>query len=216
MGAEKWLKGARLVPTLKELCIRVPEKPTNVSSCKSQASRVETQEHVRGDLEVTPLSRIVSSPNGAVALRASKKRTREYKAARRSTGVPFGAADEAFCCCHMLVKTVQVMPLSVLNAIKGERLLVHGDLRAVENGGFVHVVPRKQTCSAAFVFFKAKLVGPPRAHFGMGKVQVRGISRPAPTIEVLGAALIFDVQPFGRGLGVNIVFVVTFDMRVYN
>jgi len=64
---------------------------------------------------------------------------------------------------HVVIKAVQIVPLSVFNIGQIQHCLAHGHFRAVKNGGFVHVVPNMKRIGGAIVCFEE--ITPPRANF---------------------------------------------------
>lgn len=64
--------------------------------------------------------------------------------------------------------------LPMLNVAVVQHVLVHCDLRPVEDTGLVHVVPDVQVLGAALVLVRGELGGPPSTHLRAGDIKVGG------------------------------------------
>mmetsp|Transcript_1308 Transcript_1308/g.2251 ORF Transcript_1308/g.2251 Transcript_1308/m.2251 type:complete len:223 (+) Transcript_1308:1253-1921(+) len=67
---------------------------------------------------------------------------------------------------------------------------------------------------ASDVFVQLELLGPPLPHFLLGEVEVAAVARPAPAVEVRVAVSVLNVQGLRSRLLVDVVVVVSFDVRV--
>mmetsp|Transcript_33421 Transcript_33421/g.74958 ORF Transcript_33421/g.74958 Transcript_33421/m.74958 type:complete len:362 (+) Transcript_33421:1247-2332(+) len=105
------------------------------------------------------------------------------------------------------------MDVTVLDVAVVEEVLGHGDLRAVEDGWLVHVVPRVEMLSAADVVGGEKPTGPVVAHLRVEVVQPRRRARPAVALEV-AAVLVLAEEAQALGLRVDRVAHVHLEVRV--
>ena len=70
MGPEEGLERRSLVPSHKELAVRVAKEAANVGATEAHAGHTEGQTHGDGGLEVAPLRGVVAGPDGRVPLAA--------------------------------------------------------------------------------------------------------------------------------------------------
>lgn len=66
------------------------------------------------------------------------------------------------------------MYISVLKVSHVFNIFMECDFRAVEDGGFVHVIPGEEIRSAALVVIIEELFGPPLSYLRVCKVRPRG------------------------------------------
>mmetsp|Transcript_8836 Transcript_8836/g.27859 ORF Transcript_8836/g.27859 Transcript_8836/m.27859 type:complete len:431 (-) Transcript_8836:843-2135(-) len=210
--AEEGLVRACLVPANKKFRVGVSEEATHVGTSHGQARKRDREQHGCGGRQVAPLGRVVASPDGAMALRASEEGAREDEGARGLAGRPL---DQTAGGGHVLVEAVQVVPLAMLHA--GQRLgvLGHGHFRAVEHRRLVHVVPRVQMLRGARVVVQREAVGPPLTHTPIREVEVRRGAGPAPAVEIR-PVLGLDVVAEALRLGMHRIARVALDVRVHN
>ena len=70
MGPEEGLERRSLVPSHKELAVRIAKEAANISPTESHAGHTEGETHGDGGLEVAPLRGVVAGPDGRVSLAA--------------------------------------------------------------------------------------------------------------------------------------------------
>ena len=70
MGPEEGLEGRSLVPSHKELAVRVAKEAADIGATEAHAGHTEGQTHGDGGLEVAPLRGVVAGPDGRVPLAA--------------------------------------------------------------------------------------------------------------------------------------------------
>ena len=86
---------------------------------------------------MVPLCSVVSCPKCGVPLGPRECRPGEDEGSEGS----FASLDDAHVSGHGVEVTVDVVHVSVLHISVVQAVLVHSHLRAIENRGFVHVVP---------------------------------------------------------------------------
>ena len=77
MGPEEGLERGSLVPSHKELAVRVAKEAANIGATEAHAGHTEGETHGDGGLEVAPLRSVVARPDGCVPLTASKSTSRQ-------------------------------------------------------------------------------------------------------------------------------------------
>ena len=70
MGPEEGLERRSLVPSHKELAVRVAKEAANIGATEAHAGHTEGETHGDGGLEVAPLRGVVAGPDGRVSLAA--------------------------------------------------------------------------------------------------------------------------------------------------
>jgi len=134
---EEWLESTELVPTSEQLGVGVAKEAADICACKGKASNTDRKKHWHGRLEMAKVGGVVTRPDGAMALAAGEKGTRQNKGSLVVTG------RERLRRCEELVKAVDVVHVTVLPSAIVNVVFVHRDLGTVEDRGLVHVVPCK-------------------------------------------------------------------------
>mmetsp|Transcript_99632 Transcript_99632/g.287611 ORF Transcript_99632/g.287611 Transcript_99632/m.287611 type:complete len:206 (-) Transcript_99632:461-1078(-) len=93
VATEKWSVGSRLHPSSHQLGVGIPEKSTNIGTTEGDCPRVQAEEHRSRDLEVGPLSCVITSPDGSITLSSSKEGTTQNEWAQILSAV---STDQTF------------------------------------------------------------------------------------------------------------------------
>lgn len=101
-----------------------------------------------------------------------------------------------------------VLPTTIVNHI-----LRHSNFRTIEDRRFIHVVPNKKRFGGALVVVKFELISPPLARIGIGIINPRRLSRPAPAF-IIGTGWLLDEQTLVLGFLADIVVVVPLDVGI--
>mmetsp|Transcript_17547 Transcript_17547/g.44716 ORF Transcript_17547/g.44716 Transcript_17547/m.44716 type:complete len:648 (-) Transcript_17547:7-1950(-) len=213
--AEEGLEGAGLVPAQQQLRLRVAEEAAHVRAAEADAAQAHREQHGRRAAHVIPARRVVTGPDGAVALRAGEEGSRQHE---RPLGVSLVALHLALGGGALHQHAVEVVQVAVLPAAGVYRVLHDGGLGAVEHGRLVHVVPGEERRCAALVAVVGELVGPPLARRGAYVVHPAAGAGPAPAV-VGGCVRLAVAQHVDAGLLgalVHRVAAVALDVRVHD
>mmetsp|Transcript_51147 Transcript_51147/g.108868 ORF Transcript_51147/g.108868 Transcript_51147/m.108868 type:complete len:220 (-) Transcript_51147:2367-3026(-) len=139
--SEEWLVRPRLHPPRHELSVAVSEESAHVGPHEGKCANVQAEEHGRGDLKVGPLGLVVPCPYGAVPLAGGKEGTGQHEGA---DVVPLVPLYKSLPSRAVEEHSVEVVPLPVLAPVQVQEILLHGDLRPIEDARLIHIIPREQ------------------------------------------------------------------------
>ena len=185
MPAEERVVNPGLVPPRHELPVGVAEETSDVGAGEGETGRAQGEHHGQRHPQVVPIRGVVAGPYRPDALRPREEGARQHER-------PFAVVSlfDSSRRRRVIVHPERVVHLPVLHVPVVNQVLLHRDLRAVEHGRLVHVVPYVQVFRAALVIFQRKLIRPPRPHRGRRHVQIRAAPGPAPPVEVADAVLL--------------------------
>ena len=208
--AEEGVVDSDLVPPRHELGVGIAEETADVRSREREARQPERRHHRDRHPEVVPVRGVVAGPDRADSLRPGEKRAGEHE---RSLAV---ATRDTLGGCRVVVHPEGVVNFPVLHPPGVNQVLLHRNLRSVEHGRLVHVVPDVQVLGASLVLVQRELTRPPVPNRRGGHVQVRGAPRPAPPVKVGASVRLFHVKVLGFRFLVNGVPAVLLHVRVHD
>ena len=130
VGPEEGLVCPCLVPPDHKLGIGILEESADVCPGKGEPCSPDRQEHRNGGFQVFPVRFVITGPDSAVPLGPSKECPGKHERAGVSVYFP---APMALGCGPVLVPPVEVMPFPVFRSIDCFRVLLHGNLRPIED-----------------------------------------------------------------------------------
>ncbi len=146
VGTHERVEDAGLVPAGEKFLARVAEETTDVRSNEGKPSDVVGENHGDRGRKVRPVGLIVTRPYSAKALGTSEEGPRENK---WTTGRLRVAIQKTVECCVGEREAIQVVNVAVLPVVMVKIVFRHRSFRAVEDGGFVHIVPDECVGSCA-------------------------------------------------------------------
>mmetsp|Transcript_13386 Transcript_13386/g.24003 ORF Transcript_13386/g.24003 Transcript_13386/m.24003 type:complete len:333 (+) Transcript_13386:605-1603(+) len=181
MVAQEWVhQHCNLVPSDSHLIVWMLEEPTHVSTHKRLPSQGQCTDHCNGRLQMLPLGIVVTCPNCRVLVGADEEGTCQHK-----RPVSWDAHGQTLEGGAMHVIAVHVVDIAVLHhPMRMDHIPGHGNLRPVEHGRLVHVVPNVGVGVRALVLVQGKLGPPVVPHLRIREVRVARRARPAPPLIV--------------------------------
>mmetsp|Transcript_7042 Transcript_7042/g.21465 ORF Transcript_7042/g.21465 Transcript_7042/m.21465 type:complete len:230 (-) Transcript_7042:1328-2017(-) len=210
VSAEERLPGAHLIPPGEKLVRGVAKEAADVRADKGETGNRHGEQHRHRGLQVFPGREIVAGPHRAPLLASSK----EASAQDEGPDPVFSRPSKALKCCPVDVVSVRVVQVAMLPAALVLQVLGHGELRAIEDGGLVHVVPGVQVVGEVWVRAVVEQLLPHGADARGQEVQVARVARPAPARKVCLSVLLLHVQVLVLGALVDDVVLCDLNVRV--
>lgn len=101
-----------------------------------------------------------------------------------------------------------MLPVTVV-----DHLLLHGDLRTIEDGRLVHIIPDMHVLARAIKLVEPELLLPPLTSLRLVEVHPGGLTGPAPSLIVLTRRFL-DKKRLVLGLLTRTVVIRAFDMGI--
>lgn len=212
VAAEKRVESAGLIPAGEEFLGWVTKEAPYVGTGKGHTGDALGEEHGKCLRKVLPVGLVVAGPHCGRALGAGKVGPGQHKwaalFARAKTG--FKSFEGRVVESH----AVEVVHITVLPVAVVEVIFRHGGLRAVEDGGLVHIVPYPGIRAGANELFKVEEGLPPGLCSGVEAINPVGRAGPAPAFIDLLSGFVHDAETFVDELVADGVVLVVLDVWV--
>lgn len=211
VGTEEGVECTGLIPAGEELVGGIAKESTNIGAGKGHSGDTLVEEHGYCGLEVFPFGFVVSGPHGCSPLRPCKECASQDERTDFLVGYP---SFESLVSGIVESHAVKVMEVTMLPVVKVEVILWHGNLRAIEDGGLVHIVPDEHIVARALELVKLEVGGPPFLSLGVKAVDPVGAAGPAPAVIVAAFLGLDGEGPVDKFFDDGVVTSVLLDVRV--